>query len=184
MKNKKGFTLIELMVFSIINGVAILTFVPEIWGAQAQTRDATRVADVSSISVILSTYFSDMGHFPNDPTGTKTTPGNCISDSKGNMIPDLASMTFDGKAPIDPQAGTKAKPCDTQWSYGYRVLERSWVSNFAYLITANVETKKYENFDANALKNIQDYDTIEKSIGSIGSDVMDPNDRIYLKLGN
>jgi general secretion pathway protein G len=64
MKNKKGFTLVELLVVVAIIGILAAISVVSLNTARARARDSRRVADVRQIQTALELYYNDMGTYP------------------------------------------------------------------------------------------------------------------------
>ena len=66
MKNKKGFTLFELLVS--ISIIAILTVIAMVSysSAQKKARDAKRIQDVDAVGKALESYYSDENEYPAD----------------------------------------------------------------------------------------------------------------------
>lgn len=70
MKNKKGFTLIELMLVVIIIGVMVSMVVPRLVGRSEEARIAAAKADINAnISVALDLYELDNGKYPTTEEG-------------------------------------------------------------------------------------------------------------------
>ena len=70
MKNKKGFTLIELMLVVIIIGVLVSMVVPRLAGRSEEARVAAAKADINAnISVALDLYELDNGRYPTAEEG-------------------------------------------------------------------------------------------------------------------
>jgi len=70
MKNKKGFTLIELMLVVIIIGVLVSMVVPRLVGRSEEARIAAAKADINAnISVVLDLYELDNGKYPTTEEG-------------------------------------------------------------------------------------------------------------------
>lgn len=68
MKNKLGFTLIEvLIVISIIGVLSTLTLLGTS-GFRASGRDAKRITDLRQISNAMELYYAKMGSYPADAT--------------------------------------------------------------------------------------------------------------------
>ncbi len=64
MKNKKGFTLVELMivitVIAILSTIAVVSFTR----VQKQSRDTKRKGDVRSLATALQAYFTEVNSYP------------------------------------------------------------------------------------------------------------------------
>ncbi|MBN1521077.1 MAG: type II secretion system major pseudopilin GspG [Candidatus Aureabacteria bacterium] len=71
-KNKKGFTLIELMVVIIILGILAAAIVPRLTGKTQQARIVAAQTDIDgSLSTALDLYETDNGFFPSTSQGLK-----------------------------------------------------------------------------------------------------------------
>lgn len=96
MKNKTGFTLIELMLVVIIIGVLVSMVAPRLAGRSEEARIAAGKADINSnISVALDLYELDNGKYPAAEEGLQALL----------VKPDLA-VKWKGpylkKEPLDP----------------------------------------------------------------------------------
>lgn len=77
MKNKKGFTLVELLVVVAIIGILAAISVVALNTARARARDSRRVADVRQIQTALELYYNDMGTYPGT-LGTEIKAGTTV----------------------------------------------------------------------------------------------------------
>ncbi|TSA56659.1 type II secretion system protein GspG [bacterium] len=70
MRNKKGFTLVELMLVVIIIGAMVAMVLPRLTGRSEQARVQVAEADISSnIATALKLYEMDNGSFPSGEEG-------------------------------------------------------------------------------------------------------------------
>lgn len=80
MNNKKGFTLIELMLVVIILGILVAMVVPRLVGRGEQARRQAAEADIkSNIALALDLYELDNGSYPDKLEDLLKDPG----ESKG-----------------------------------------------------------------------------------------------------
>src|SRR3989338_7790471 len=76
MSNKKGFTLIELMVVVIILGILVAMVVPRLVGRGEQARKKAAEADIrSNIALALDLYELDSGSYPEKLEDLLKDPG-------------------------------------------------------------------------------------------------------------
>lgn len=80
--NKRGFTLVELLVVVAIIGLLTGMVVISIQHVKAKARDAQRVSDINSIATALALYHNDFNTYPvYDGYIEKTVdPGNPLYD--------------------------------------------------------------------------------------------------------
>ncbi len=84
--NRKGFTLVELLVvmavIALLSGLSI--FVVD--GARRSARDARRRSDLEAIRSALELYRADCNQYPPPPLGTSITgTGSCVPASQPYM---------------------------------------------------------------------------------------------------
>lgn len=76
MRNRKGFTLIELMLVVIILGILVAMVVPRLVGRGEQARKQAAEADIrSNIALALDLYELDNGKYPDKLEDLLTDPG-------------------------------------------------------------------------------------------------------------
>jgi general secretion pathway protein G len=75
MRNKKGFTLIELMLVVIIIGILSAMVMPRLAGRSEQTRVQAAKSDINSgVALALDLYEMDMGSYPDNLDNLYTRP--------------------------------------------------------------------------------------------------------------
>lgn len=79
IKNKKGFTLIEMLIVITIIAVLASLILVGMGGARAKTRDSRRIADLHNVMNALELYYSLNGAYPegdyNSAAGWETFSG-------------------------------------------------------------------------------------------------------------
>ena len=122
MKNKRSFTLIELLMVIAIIGIITAFIVVNVRSAQSRARDAKRVSDLEALNTAIQMYYRATGHFPSLPENceeqvpdhpeygwvgdrrpssnnvSRWVTGHCLTD---NFIPGLAP-TYIPQLPVDP----------------------------------------------------------------------------------
>lgn len=64
LKNKKGFTIIELLIVIAIIGLLATISIVALNGARQKGRDAKRVGDIRQLQTALELYFNDQNSYP------------------------------------------------------------------------------------------------------------------------
>jgi len=76
VREKKGFTLIELMLVVIIIGVLAAMVMPRLVGRSEQARVVAAKADINSnIALALDMFEMDIGHYPDKLEDLRANPG-------------------------------------------------------------------------------------------------------------
>jgi len=143
IKNKKGFTLIELIIVMAIIGILAVVAIVAISGKSADARDARRAADMSAVQTGLAlTCYEKAGAATND-----IGCGNAAVDSDPVLLSscgDVANV-ITLSAINDPDPDNVAVICDgtnTPCNYGV-VIPEADTDNFnscLYTIYARLET--------------------------------------------
>lgn len=152
VKNKWGFTLVELMIVVSIIWVLAVTLLPQLQWAQARARDGWRIASLQNISAVLETYLWDVWLYPSslawDLNATPaSTADNCISDSAWKVSDTLSKVFKWWKAPLNPQKTSLSWNCAQLWAYQYTALTKDWIKYSWYILIADVETPQKWNMD-------------------------------------
>lgn len=99
VKKRQAFTLVELMIVMTIIGILSTIVVVNYGNAKAKSRDARRMADISSIAAALELYKMDNKRYP-DAAGTDTYIHAC--HSAANCWSNLLPSTYISPLPKDP----------------------------------------------------------------------------------
>jgi len=100
VNDKKGFTLIELMIVIAIIGILAAIAIPQFASYRERGTKSTAVSDAKNIANLIETYFSDNQSFP--PTAslpdanTVVLSGQTFSLSKNNMIKGYTALGPNG----------------------------------------------------------------------------------------
>ncbi|MDQ7009862.1 MAG: prepilin-type N-terminal cleavage/methylation domain-containing protein [Candidatus Gracilibacteria bacterium] len=145
--NKKGFTLIEIMIVIVIISLLAVTLVPKLTGAQARARDASRTASLVAMKAVLTAYFDDYSEYPLNPHSIGAGNGCLSSDFKGTLKSGSALEDYveGGNTSFDPQKNALASMCATVGSFGYSSLSKNGSDKSAFVLVAQTETYQKSN---------------------------------------
>ena len=147
--NKKGFTLVELMVVIVIIVMLTRIVLSSFNSAKAKSRDAKRISDMAQIQLALELYFDRCNQYPKQISNTSAING-CPSTSPatnlGTFISKIPTIPTPLAASDHPDYATgywvnsKTSPTD------YR-LETVLELNNSVLVDSNhdVQTNYYRN---------------------------------------
>lgn len=82
MKNRKGFSLIELLVVISIIGVLTAIFMMNLVGARERGRDSQKIQDLNNLKGALRLYYNDNNSYP---------PGNKCTTCLNSVLSDYTS---------------------------------------------------------------------------------------------
>jgi len=100
VNDKKGFTLIELMIVIAIIGILAAIAIPQFASYRERGTKSTAISDAKNIANLIETYFSDNQSFPpatEIPNASSLVlSGQTFNLSKNNMIKDYAPLGATG----------------------------------------------------------------------------------------
>lgn len=129
--NKKGFTLVELLVVISIIGLLSSFAIVSLNDARVKARDAVRKGDMAQIRTALNIYYDDYGYYPTNSTcennwdedlddygATADTNGSgCYNILDGLLV--SISRPYISKLPVDPKNQTNNSATDNTYLYRY-----------------------------------------------------------------
>ncbi len=136
--NKKGFTLVELLVVVAIIGLLSTLAVVALGSARQKARDAKRLSDIKQVQTALELYFSDNNTYP-----VVAAAGVTLGDASNKTLSSVGfaasatAPTYMGLVPANPAPGGAA--------YGYNSKASDGTTNCtaapcpAYAITFSLE---------------------------------------------
>ncbi|MBF0479691.1 MAG: type II secretion system major pseudopilin GspG [Candidatus Omnitrophica bacterium] len=101
MRNKNGFTLVEILLVVVIIGILAAMVIPNMAGRSEQARQAAAKADIeANLSTALDLYETDNGKYPTTEQGLKAliakpTSGPVSDNWNGSYLKKK-------KVPLDP----------------------------------------------------------------------------------
>lgn len=134
-RSKNGFTLLEILVSTIIIGVMTAIIIVSYSSASRSTRDARRKKDLANIQAALEIYKIQNGAYPDSSdcvSGAGWTWPGCVSP---NWISEL-DETYIPSIPVDPKNTAvgfigNSSPATPDFTYNYQRL----TATTYYLIT-------------------------------------------------
>jgi len=114
--NKKGFTIIELLIVIAIIGLLATISIVSLNGARLKGRDAARLGNIKQMQTALEMYYNDQGRYPVSATaivlGSATAKKLCSTAAAGFVATCVApAITYMGNVQPNPT------PNGTAFSY-------------------------------------------------------------------
>ena len=89
--NKKGFTLVELLVAISIMATLMAILVPNLMGSRQRARDAKKIEDLSAVKTGLRLYYNDNQSYPGTVDGLADTD---LSDVLLDYVPGIVGVGY------------------------------------------------------------------------------------------
>jgi prepilin-type N-terminal cleavage/methylation domain-containing protein len=103
MKNKRGFTLMELLIVIAIIGILVSVSVASYSSAQKKGRDARRHTDLKAVQNAWEQYYADNNaSYPSDP--------GCAYSANPTPGVQMGPIYLPGGLPVDPKSGVVPTP--------------------------------------------------------------------------
>lgn len=128
-KNKKGFTILELLVSIAIISVLAAVVLATVTGIKARSRDGKRMSDTREIVKALNLYSNNHGKFPIVPSEITITSEDAFSlELEGDLV-----ITNVPRDPLYPS---------TEYKYGYTSADGN-----SFTLSFCLETNTIKNFN-------------------------------------
>ncbi len=112
LKDKKGFTIVELLIVIVVIGILATLVIVTFTGIQQKGRNSQRQTDIGAIASHLAKYYAEEGSYP-----TLAQMQDTAAD--GFLKTDMKGLPID--ALDDPKAakgtGLKGSPSATEYGY-------------------------------------------------------------------
>ena len=144
--NKRGFTIIELLIAITIMSILILLGVVNLSGAQANGRDSERKTDIETISRYLETYYSSGSGAVDDlnigvyPTTTQ------LSGNESTILRDIddRALKAPGQSGISlVMAATSSDQTPTIDEYIYQPIQINTDGTYSICNSSNPVCRRY-----------------------------------------
>lgn len=119
-KKQKGFTLVEMIIVTVIIGIlaGIVITVINIPRVQAKSRDSKRIGDLKRIQTALELYFAD----------NRTYPEQTSFGLAQTVLADDIAPTYMDQIPLDPRNGENTSNTGTT-----RCMNNVYVHGYYYI---------------------------------------------------
>lgn len=138
--NKKGFTIIELLIVIAIIGLLATISMVALNGARQKSRDAKRIADIRQIQTALELYFNDQNYYPSsDESGIVLGSANAAMLCETGFVAANATCTktYMGIVPSNPTPNGS--------NYSYKGIGSGTSSSYTIGFTLEEATGSYSS---------------------------------------
>ena len=119
--NKRGFTLIEILIVIIVLGILAMIIVPQITVSTEDAKVSTLQSSLSGIRSAIEIYYAQHGNQYPGQTGTDGSPNAVAATAAAAMVVQLTQYTdSDGKVSVGK---------DTTFKYGPYIKSRTLPTN-------------------------------------------------------
>ncbi|MCX6729913.1 MAG: type II secretion system protein [Candidatus Portnoybacteria bacterium] len=101
--NKKGFTLIEILVVVSIIGILATIVIVSVGSARAKARDSKRISDLNQVQNAIWLYYDNNGAMP-----INRNPGFGYCDTQANFLQELVDNDYVAVTPKDPSSPSRS----------------------------------------------------------------------------
>ena len=117
LSQRRGFTLIELMIVIIVIAILALIVIPKLAGASKKAKESTLVANLGMIRNALEQFNADCGTYPTNlnDLGVATTTATTIGAStvpansyKGPYLRPQGGLGANAAVPLNPFVASRA----------------------------------------------------------------------------
>ncbi len=146
--NRRGFTVVELIITITVMGILLVLTVVNLSGSQAAARDSEREGDISTIQTWLENYYTTGSPATGDP-GSYPVATVADSPNLAQNFPDADLKAFTAPGASDVYASFKKAANATQTTSG--VSPAPTISTYVYqpinssggLCSAPLDCRKY-----------------------------------------
>ncbi len=142
MKNKKWFTLIEMLIVIVIIGILATAIIPRLNSARSRANDVARKADLNQVANALITYQLDVWSFPVSAGTTIDTISEELTKWWLTAIPK--DPNNNGRFSWSNALTNPSQPFN--WYYVYQTVEKNWIPNGWFILMTQMESAGQANY--------------------------------------
>ena len=108
--NRKGFTLIELIVVIAILGILAAVLIPRFTGFQERARQTQALVDAKQVVTAVDAYYAENGAFPDRSVPTQLT---YVTSMSGISATNITTMTSAGAVTVQVNGHSAGRATST-----------------------------------------------------------------------